>query len=211
MSYIRVRPTGREPVISSGGGGWKPGVSGRGCDQSERREAVPAGGLRPRRSRGYTGTVGAPSMSSELDLIRKVYAYNSTVRSRYLSAIWKLPPRERHRDRGASYPSLVDIFMHVLDAYRFWFILVYARGPPFEEYPLGKKYGQAEAIREMRSVDRYIRRVLRDLTPRDLNRILPIPGRRRHKIEEELQHRGEMNALLWQARREPPVAGYGPR
>ncbi|MCI4343113.1 MAG: DinB family protein [Thermoplasmata archaeon] len=160
-------------------------------------------------------------MSSELDLIRKVYAYNSTLRSKYLTAIWKLPPRERHRDRGASYPSLVDIFMHVLDAYRFWFILVYARGPPFEEYPLGKKYGQAEATREMRSVDRYIRRVLRDLKPRDLSRILPIPGRPRdkielrvllvHMIEEELQHRGEMNALLWQAGREPPVAGYGPR
>jgi uncharacterized damage-inducible protein DinB len=27
-------------------------------------------------------------------------------------------------------------------------------------------------------------------------------------IEEELQHRGEMNALLWQAGREAPVTGF---
>ncbi|MGA8604697.1 MAG: DinB family protein [Thermoplasmata archaeon] len=29
-----------------------------------------------------------------------------------------------------------------------------------------------------------------------------------HMIEEELQHRGEMNALLWQSGRNPPVTGY---
>ncbi|MCI4340127.1 MAG: hypothetical protein L3J73_02500 [Thermoplasmata archaeon] len=63
-------------------------------------------------------------MTSELGLIQSLYAYNSRVRARYLTAIWKLPTRERYRDRGASYPSIVDIFMHALDAYRVWFDVV---------------------------------------------------------------------------------------
>jgi len=157
-------------------------------------------------------------MTSELDLIRSLYAYNSRTRAKYLTAIWKLPPRARYRNRGASFPSLVDIFMHVLDAYRWWFFLVYGRETEPEWYPLGQRYTRVEANREMRMVDRYVRRVVREVTSRDLDRTLRIPGhpRRRielrvmlvHMIEEELQHRGEMNALLWQAGHDPPVTGF---
>jgi len=159
-------------------------------------------------------------MPSELDLIRSLYAYNSRVRAKYLTAIWKLTPRERNRNRGASFPSLADIFLHVLDAYRLWFDEVYASGPTPEWYPLGAQYTLAEARREMRSIDRRVTRIVRSLRPRDLNRRLSLPKRWQaprpielrvllvHMIEEELQHRGEMNALLWQAGRNPPVTGY---
>jgi uncharacterized damage-inducible protein DinB len=159
-------------------------------------------------------------MSSELDLIRSLYEYNSRTRARYLTAIWKLPPRARYRDRGASYPSLVDIFMHVIDAYRLWFDEVYARGPTPDWYPLGRRYSLAEARREMRAVDRRVLGVLASLRPGDLDRRFAVPKRWHtrqrielrvllvHMIEEELQHRGEMNALLWQSGRNPPVTGF---
>lgn len=159
-------------------------------------------------------------MPSELDLIRRLYAYNSRTRAKYLTAIWKLPPRERNKDRGASFPSLPDIFLHVLDAYRLWFDEVYARGPAPTWYPLGVHYTLAEARRETRSIDGRVTRILRSLRPRDLDRQLPLPKRWHvrktielrellvHMIEEELQHRGEMNALLWQAGRNPPVTGF---
>ncbi len=157
-------------------------------------------------------------MTPELDLIRRIYAYNSRTRAKYLAAIWKLSPRERYRDRGASFPSLVDIFMHVLDDYSSWFWLVRGRGTEPKEYTLGKRFTRAEAAREMRRSDRAVRRVLGSLTPRDLDRVLKLPrhtGKRIqlrtllvHMIEEELQHRGEMNALLWQAGRDPPVTGF---
>ncbi|HEY1198817.1 MAG TPA: DinB family protein [Thermoplasmata archaeon] len=157
-------------------------------------------------------------MSTELDLIRELYDYNSRTRAKYLDAIWKLPPRARYRDRGASFPSLVDIFMHVLDAYRQWFFMVYSGEAEPEWYPLGKRYARAEAAREVRTVDRYVRRIIRELKPGDLDRSLRIPSHppRKielrvllvHMIEEELQHRGEMNALLWQAGREAPVTGF---
>jgi uncharacterized damage-inducible protein DinB len=108
--------------------------------------------------------------------------------------------------------------MHVLDAYRYWFLGVYGHGVPFDEYPLGKRYTRAEAVRETREVDRVVRSVLGTLTAKDLDRALPTPGDERektevrvllvHMIEEELQHRGEMNALLWQAGADPPVVGF---
>ena len=159
-------------------------------------------------------------MTSELDLIRRIYAYNSHVRTKYLNAIWKLPPRARYQDRGASYPSIVDIFLHVLDAYRLWFDEVYAHGAAPAWYPLGQRFTLAEARREMRAIDLRVLDVLDSLRPGDLNRRYALPKRWHarkgivlrellvHMIEEELQHRGEMNALLWQAGREPPVTGF---
>ena len=159
-------------------------------------------------------------MSSELELIRRLYRYNSETRAKYLTAIWKLSPRARYRDRGASFPSIVDIYLHVLDAYRLWFDEIYSRGPQPEWYPLGQRFSLAEARRETRAIDRRVLGVLRSLKPGDLDRRIALPKRWRatkpivlrdllvHMVEEELQHRGEMNALLWQAGREPPVTGF---
>jgi uncharacterized damage-inducible protein DinB len=159
-------------------------------------------------------------MGSELDLIRSLYEYNSRIRAKYLTAIWKLSPGPRYRRRGASFPSIVDIFMHVLDAYRLWFDMVYERGPAPDWYPLGRRYTLAEARREMRAIDRRVRRVLASIRPGDLRRTLALPKswatNKRielrvllvHMVEEELQHRGEMNALLWQSGKDPPVTGY---
>lgn len=157
-------------------------------------------------------------MRSEFEVIQKLYHYNSTVRKKYLKAIWKLSPRQQFRDRGGSFPSLVDIYMHVLDAYRWWFISVYGNGRTFEEYPLGRRYTKKQAEKETDSVDRLIRKVLREVGPRGLDKTLRWRGRRPfrisvrtmllHMVEEELQHRGEMNALLWQIDVDPPVTGF---
>jgi len=160
-------------------------------------------------------------MTSEFDTIRDLYRYNALVRRKYLQAIWKLPPRQRYKSRGASFPSLVDIYMHVLDAYRWWFLSVYGAGKTFEEYPLGQRYSKSEAERETRAVERLIQGVLREVGPRGLQRTVSWRGRRPfrtsvrtmllHMVEEELQHRGEMNALLWQLDIDPPVTGFGDR
>jgi uncharacterized damage-inducible protein DinB len=62
----------------------------------------------------------------ELESIREWYLYNSYVRKKYLKAIFeKVPKGQLYKDRGASFPSIVDIFAHVLDAYRYWFVYVY--------------------------------------------------------------------------------------
>jgi uncharacterized damage-inducible protein DinB len=157
-------------------------------------------------------------MKTEFKTIRDIYRYNSLVRQKYLRAIWKLSPRQRYKDRGASYPSLVDIYMHVLDAYRWWFISVYGKGQTFEEYPLGRRYTKSEAEKETAAVDRLIQKTLRGVGPRGLSGTVSWHGQRPfrvsvrsmllHMAEEELQHRGEMNALLWQMDVDPPVTGF---
>jgi len=158
-------------------------------------------------------------MPSELDLIRELYRYNSRVRKRYLAAIWRLTAKERYRPRGGSFPSLVDIFLHVLDAYRWWFRSVYSADTAWKDYPLGQKLSRRQAAREERLTDRFVLGVLAKARPRDLPRTFPIPGGKGRRIslrvllvhmaEEELQHRGELNALLWQDNYEPPITGFG--
>jgi uncharacterized damage-inducible protein DinB len=61
---------------------------------------------------------------SALQEIKFWYAYNSHVRKAYLKKILSLPEDEALKDRGASYPSILDIFVHVLDGYRYWFFVV---------------------------------------------------------------------------------------
>jgi uncharacterized damage-inducible protein DinB len=157
-------------------------------------------------------------MRSELDTIRELYRYNSKVRKKYLAVIWRLPLKKRYRARGASFPSIVDIFLHVLDAYRWWFRRVYSNDPNWDDYPLGIRMSRAEAISAEREADKFVLGLVAKLRTRDLSRTIPIPGSRRrisvrvmlwHMVEEELQHRGEMNALLWQDDVEPPISGFG--
>ena len=48
------------------------------------------------------------------------------MRKKYLRAIFeKIPEEERYKDRGASFPTIVDIFVHMIDNYRFWFLYAY--------------------------------------------------------------------------------------
>jgi uncharacterized damage-inducible protein DinB len=158
-------------------------------------------------------------MKTEFETIRDLYRYNSTVRRKYLRSIWKLSPRQRNKDRAGSFPSLVDIYMHVLDDYRWWFMSVYGKGPAFEEYPIGQRYTKSEAERETDAVDRLIQKTLREVGARGLSKTVSWRGRRPfrtsvrnmllHMVEEELQHRGEMNALLWQINVDPPVSSFG--
>jgi uncharacterized damage-inducible protein DinB len=157
-------------------------------------------------------------MRTELDTIRDLYRYNSKARKKYLKTIWRLPVKQRYRARGGSFPSIVDIFLHVLDAYRWWFLSVYSKDTNWKDYPIGVRLTRAEALTEERRTDTLLRSVLARLRPADLSRTYSIPGSRRrislrvlllHMVEEELQHRGEMNALLWQLDIDPPITGFG--
>lgn len=75
----------------------------------------------------------------------------------------------------------------------------------------------------MDHLERQIERFLSQLTEADLDRSLlvpkeppwwdedfvaPVRGTIWHLVEEELQHRGELNALLWQIDVEPPVLDW---
>jgi uncharacterized damage-inducible protein DinB len=166
---------------------------------------------------------------SELTLIREWFRYNDEVRARYLAALAEVPPEELIRDREASFP-LLDIFLHVLDAQRAWVSWVATdRVKEWEEsVPRVRLRARVRTIPEtwqaMREVGGEVATFLASLSETDLLRRLEYDDRTPggdlirahilvrdllwHLVEEELQHRGEMNALLWQLGREPPILDW---
>jgi uncharacterized damage-inducible protein DinB len=160
-------------------------------------------------------------MENEVDLIRSWFAYIADTRRGYLDALAKLPAAELTKDRGASYPSLLDIFAHSQGAVYFWLKdCAKFPFPPQEEDP------NPATIETLRNDEAYIqtqlRRVMAELTEADLSRTVarqkghgsshdcqvPIRDVMWHLVEEELQHRGEINALLWQMDAEVPVVSW---
>jgi uncharacterized damage-inducible protein DinB len=155
-------------------------------------------------------------MTTELETIRDLYRHKAEARRLYLRRIWGLPVKERYRDRGATFPSLVDIYLHILDDHRFWFIQGYRR-QRFQDYPLGIRMSRSEAERATHDVERLTEEVLQELRPRDLDRkILPLGDKYPITIRGmllqlnmgELQHQGELNTLFWQMDKVAPFLGY---
>jgi uncharacterized damage-inducible protein DinB len=162
------------------------------------------------------------SRRSELQALRDFFDYNTFVRKRYLSFISKLPQNLVTKDRGASFPSILDIFTHVLDVYKGWFHRYEVGG---EDPPEIKGLSLLQVKKLEKEVDTDISKFMRKVNKKDLNNTFEFlwvddsnkrhPLKRRldnmlwHLVEEELQHRGEINALLWQDDIDPPVTSWG--
>ncbi|MBX8635028.1 MAG: DinB family protein [Thermoplasmata archaeon] len=161
---------------------------------------------------------------SEVEWIRKWYDYNAFVRQRYLETLSKLPPEELTRDRGASFPTLLDIFAHSLGGTETWIVRMSAlNSKPFKPFD-GPDDLSLDDIRQYdKSVQEQVIRFFSRLTDRDLDRTYLVPklppwwdedfttsirSTLLHVIEHELQHRGELNALLWQINVEPPITNW---
>jgi uncharacterized damage-inducible protein DinB len=161
---------------------------------------------------------------SEVESLRKWFAYNARARERYIVTLSKLSPEQITRDRGASFPSLLDIFKHSLDGLSSWinrmsvlhdtYISSYALPEPPTILDLRRYNEEAE-----KEVDDFFSH----LTEEDLDRtyrvrkappwwdedfVAPVRETLYHLVEHELQHRGELNALLWQIDVEPPILDW---
>lgn len=160
----------------------------------------------------------------ELDFIREWYAYNSEVRLKYLQALRELPPEQLAADRGASFPSILRIYCHVLEAYNWWFdsVCAHHNGDSMRKaWHDGMGVDEAEA--ETRWTDDMLRSFLSGVNEEGLQErirwrrtkngeVAEIEMRLRdiawHMVEEELQHRGEINALFWQIDIDPPQTAW---
>jgi uncharacterized damage-inducible protein DinB len=148
------------------------------------------------------------------------YEYNSDVRKKYLNAIAKIPWEDIIKDRGASFPSIRDVFLHTLSAYRYWFqygikddMKNFRRVDP-------ESFKNIDNLRTYEhEVDSMVMNLVRNLREEDLDKEYVIHfddetwhGTMEtilmHMIEEELQHRGEINCMFWQQDIDPPVTGY---
>ncbi len=159
------------------------------------------------------------SERNELEALQDFFEYNTFVRKKYLRTISKLPRKTLTKDRGASFPSILDILTHVLDVYKSWFH-VYETGEDLSEL---KGFSLDQVKKLEYEVDRYIGDFMGELKVQDLNKSFQYTigaGKKKrvitrtlgnmlwHLVEEELQHRGELNALLWQDDIDPPVTSW---
>jgi uncharacterized damage-inducible protein DinB len=161
-------------------------------------------------------------VETEVELLRSWFAYLAYARRGYLETLAKLPPEELARDRRASHPTLIDIFAHSQGALFFWMTSCATFAfPPQEGDPAAPV-----TVEVLRTDEEYlqtqIRRVMDELTEANLSRTIsrekgrgsdhacriPVRDALWHLVEEELQHRGELNALLWQMEVDAPVESW---
>lgn len=159
---------------------------------------------------------------SEVETIRAWFAYQSASRRGYLDTLGKLPVAELSRDRGASHPTLLDIFAHSQGALYFWMKSCARFEFPPQEGDPNEPPSVAGLRRDETYLQTQIQRVMVELTEADLDRTvfrergrgsshdctIPIREVLWHLVEEELQHRGELNALLWQIDVEAPILSW---
>lgn len=158
---------------------------------------------------------------TELDALRTFYRYNARVRRNYLSALLALSPEERLKDRGASYPSLQEIFVHVLDGLLWWLEYVPQdradEATPLSARDLTPDELKQQVARAERAATEYIDSLDGPSLTKEMVCHFSENGRISearftigdvlwHVVEEELQHRGELNALFWQMDVDPPIA-----
>jgi uncharacterized damage-inducible protein DinB len=158
-------------------------------------------------------------MPSEIQTFRDWFAYLAAARRGYLDTFSKLPVAELTRDRGASFPTLLDIFGHSQGALFFWMKDCARFEFPPQEPDSASPPNLADVRKDEKYIQAQIERVMDELTESDLTRTvhrdkgrgsehdcdIPIRDVLWHLVEEELQHRGELNALLWQIDVEAPV------
>jgi len=163
------------------------------------------------------------SRVDEVELARAWIYWLVDTRQGYVDALLALPEKERLRDRGASFPSIQDILLHILDNNVWWFESV-PNDRQQSHRELKGRLNAAEIRRQARRIARFSRQLAKSLTPGGLNRTLTVRGESGdgkpfemrmnlrtiiwHMVEEELQHRGEMNALFWQLDVDAPTRAW---
>jgi uncharacterized damage-inducible protein DinB len=151
--------------------------------------------------------------------------WNSKSRRDYLEAILRLSPEDRSKDRGASWGSIQEIFLHIIEDYIWWFEYV-PQGKGEDQFValVGREFDEEELRSLSRRVDSSVRQFMDSLTSGALGRPFVVRGASGdgkpytmttcpadivwHMVEEQLQHIGELNALFWQLDINPPTHAW---
>jgi uncharacterized damage-inducible protein DinB len=160
----------------------------------------------------------------EITLLRAWSDWNLKSLNDYLKAILQLSPEVREKDRGASWGSIQNIFLHIIEDYFWWFENVrQGRTSDFKEV-VGHEISEQELKRYVRRVGRSVHSIMGSLKPSNLGRPILVSGTGGngkpytmttclpdiiwHMVEEQLQHIGEINALFWQMDIDPPAHAW---
>ena len=151
--------------------------------------------------------------------VRRLLDYNGEVRHRYFESLAELPWDELVKNREASFHSIRNIFIHTLNATDYWLDFLQN-----EQLHAHQRFDEYRSIEEMRGymdhVEGRLRRYVGNLTSEGLVReyarknaagetiTVTAEDVLIHVFEEEIHHRGELIALLWQMGVEPPPMGW---
>jgi len=151
--------------------------------------------------------------------VNKLLDYNENVRHKYFETLTKLTWREFTADREASFNSIRNIFVHTLTAVDYW--LDFLQEENFCSKRKYDDYGTFEEIKAyMASVESRMHSLINSLSTEKLNKTCKVTDEQGKKLfvtaedilihvfEEEVHHRGELIALLWQINVEPPQMGW---
>jgi len=154
--------------------------------------------------------------------VKRLLAYNVAERHAFFEVFARMSWDEFVKNREASFNSIRNIFIHSINGSNHW--LDFLQGKPERRYKEFDKYTTLEDIRTyMMQVEIRMNKYLNSLSAKDLKK--KYRGRETrngkvetltaedvlvHVFEEEVHHRGELIALLWQMGIEPPVIGYPP-
>lgn len=151
--------------------------------------------------------------------VRRLLEYNESVRRRYFEGLSRMSWEEFTRDRGASFNSIRNIFVHTLGAIDYW--LDFLREENLRSKRKFDEYRTFDDVRAyMERVEKRTRDYLDSLPTEGLDKTYTVKGDDGktigftaedvliHVFEEEVHHRGELIALLWQMDVEPPPMGW---
>jgi len=151
--------------------------------------------------------------------IEELLEYNEAIRHRYFETFTKLPWKELTKNREASFHSMKNIFVHTLGAIDYWLDFLQKQDlhskKDYDEY---KTIEQVKAY--MKHVEKRMHNYLDSLSPEKFRKTYTLKDDSGkpckitaedvliHVFEEEIYHRGELNALLWQMGIDPPPMGW---
>jgi uncharacterized damage-inducible protein DinB len=151
--------------------------------------------------------------------VRKLLEYNESARHRYFETFAGISWEAFTENREASFHSIRNIFVHTLNAMDYWLDFLQKKNlhskRGFEEY---KTFGEVRDY--MEHVEKRMLSYFNSLAIGGLNKTYTVTGDDDKKIEvtaedvlihvfeEEVHHRGELIALLWQMGVEPPPMGW---
>ena len=151
--------------------------------------------------------------------IRDLIDYNVEVRHRYFSLLTQLSWEEVVKNREASWHSMRNIFIHTLGAVNHWLNLLqdekYHLDKNFENYTSPEDL-QRLMVKTEERMCKYLSSLDQDglqqkyTVRNDSGETIEVTAEDIliHVFEEEVHHRGEIIALLWQIKVEPPLMGW---
>jgi len=151
--------------------------------------------------------------------VKRLLEYTEEVRHRYFEALAKLPWNELVENREASWHSMRNIFIHTMGAIDHW--LDFLNDEKLRTRKDFDNYKSMDDVRDyMQHVERRMHGYLGSLSEEGLKKeyevtndaderaIVTAEDVLIHLFEEEVHHRGELIALLWQINVEPPLMGW---